>query len=153
MCSVLTKYNFVVIGSFGRNKNKFLFLPHCRLYVASLLNFWHMCIFCDIFQKKTDTEIIYEDDNFVAFNDILPKAPIHILIVPKRHIGSVKDTDETSETLLGKMIIAAKTIAERHSLNGYKLIFNVGKEGGQIVDHLHLHLLGGWNTKIKKVEI
>ena len=119
----------------------------------SLLIFWHMCIFCDIIQKKIDTDIVYENDDFTAFNDILPKAPIHVLIAPKRHIVSIKDMDETFELLLGKMIIAAKTIAERHSLNGYKLIFNVGKEGGQIVEHLHLHLLGGWNAKIKKVEI
>ena len=105
------------------------------------------CIFCDIIQKKITAEIVYENKEVLAFNDIRPKAPVHILITPKIHIESVKDIKEKNELLLGKMISAAKIIAENKTLQGYKLIFNVGRGGGQIIDHLHLHLLGGWNLE------
>ena len=115
-----------------------------------------MCVFCDIIRKKVSAEIIYEDGTLIAFNDASPKAPLHILIAPKKHIESIKDTDKHDELLLGKIIGAARVIAKDKSLNGYRLIFNVGREGGQIVDHLHLHLLGGWNQKdgiMKKSEV
>ncbi|OHA14107.1 MAG: histidine triad nucleotide-binding protein [Candidatus Tagabacteria bacterium RIFCSPLOWO2_01_FULL_39_11] len=102
------------------------------------------CVFCDIVKHKRETYAEYEDDKFMAFNDIKPSAPIHILIVPKKHIDSIKSVDGEHKELLGEMIVLAKKIALEKKLEGYKLIFNVGRQGGQIVDHLHLHLLGGW---------
>jgi len=101
------------------------------------------CIFCKIANGQISTAKIFENDNFVAFNDISPKAEVHILVVPKRHIESIKHLKETDKELMGEMIFVAKEIAEQKNLTGYKLIFNVGREGGQLVDHLHLHLLGG----------
>lgn len=112
-----------------------------------------MCLFCDIIQKKLPAETIYEDDRIIVINDIHPKAPVHLLIIPKVHIESVKDITEAQKALLGEMINTAAEVAKQKSLNGYKLVFNVGKEGGQIIDHLHLHLLGGWFDKPQKIEV
>ena len=98
------------------------------------------CLFCKIANKEQDTEIVYEDDNFVAFNDIHPKSPVHILVVPKRHIESVMALEDSDKELMGELILTAKNIAKE--LKGYKLLINVGRQGGQIIDHLHLHLLG-----------
>jgi histidine triad (HIT) family protein len=101
------------------------------------------CIFCQIIQKQTPAEIVYEDEQFIVFNDIRPKAAVHLLLVPKKHIHSVKDLKEEDGQLMGQLIILARKIAEEKTLAGYKLVLNVGREGGQIVDHLHLHLLAG----------
>lgn len=109
------------------------------------------CIFCKIAEKKKNSEIVYEDDNFVAFKDISPKAPVHILIIPKEHIESVNHLEEKHKQLIGDLILTAQKIAEKVNIKekGYKLAFNVGKGGGQIIDHLHLHLMGGWETEEK----
>lgn len=112
-----------------------------------------MCIFCDIIQKKAPAEIIYEDSQTIVINDIHPKAPFHALIIPKVHIESVKDITNEQKILLGEIISIANNIAKQKSLNGYKLVFNVGREGGQLVDHIHLHLLGGWDSKPQKIDI
>lgn len=101
------------------------------------------CIFCQIAAKKTPAKILFEDEDIIAFDDIAPKAPIHILIVPKKHIVSINDLNETEAMLAGKLILVAKKIAQEKRFKGYKLVFNVGREAGQLVDHLHLHLLGG----------
>ena len=103
------------------------------------------CIFCKIVKKEIPAEIIYKDDLVVAFGDVRPIAPVHILIIPKIHIESITDLKEKHETLAGRMIIAAKKIAENQGIakNGYKLLFRVGKHGGQEVPHIHLHLIGG----------
>jgi len=103
------------------------------------------CIFCSIAQKKSHTEIIYEDDQMIAFRDINPKAPVHILIIPKEHIASLNDLNESNSSLLGKLILQAKNLARQQGIakSGYKLIFNCGKDAGQLVNHIHLHLLGG----------
>jgi len=101
------------------------------------------CIFCQIAAKKVPSKIQYEDDEIIAFDDIAPKAPVHILIVPKRHIESVNELKKEDIELIGKVILVAKKLAQEKGLKGYKLVFNVGREGGQLVDHLHLHLLGG----------
>ena len=101
------------------------------------------CIFCKIIKKEAPAEIIFENDQVVAFNDINPKAPIHILIVPKKHIVSVNHIEKEDKTLLGELFLAAKKIAKEKKLEGYKLLINVGRKGGQIIDHLHLHLLSG----------
>ncbi|MBI4059573.1 HIT domain-containing protein [Candidatus Giovannonibacteria bacterium] len=111
------------------------------------------CIFCSIIKKEIPSSLVFEDSEFVAFNDIHPKAPVHVLIVSKTHIASVKDLKAGEEELTGRMIGLAKNIAREQKLDGYKLIFNVGPKGGQLIDHLHLHLLGGWGEAPKKVEV
>lgn len=80
----------------------------------------------------------------VAFKDINPKAPIHLLIIPKKHVESIASLTEEDRMLLSDIIYAAKDLAASLGLRGYRLSYNVGREGGQAVDHLHLHLLGGW---------
>lgn len=92
-------------------------------------------------------EIIYENNEVMVFKDIYPSAPIHYLIVPKEHIQSITRIKDNHQEIIFKLIFTAKKVAEEISLKGYKLVFNVGREGGQIVDHLHLHLLGGWNNQ------
>lgn len=101
------------------------------------------CIFCKIIKGEIPSAKVFESDNFVAFNDINPKAKTHILIVPKKHIESVKHLQEIDKDLVGELFFAAKKIANDNNLAGYKLVVNVGREGGQLVDHLHLHLLSG----------
>lgn len=99
------------------------------------------CLFCKIANKEAASEMIYEDENFVAFKDIRPKAPFHILIVPRKHIHSVNHIEGEDKVLMGELILVAQKIAKENNLKGYKLQINVGREGGQEIDHLHLHLL------------
>ena len=105
------------------------------------------CLFCKIINKEVPADIVYEDDEFLAFNDINPKAPVHILIVPKKHIPSVDHVEIGDKELMGELILVAQKIAREKKLKGYKLIINVGREGGQVIDHLHLHLLAGKPTE------
>ncbi len=100
------------------------------------------CLFCKISKKEVPAEIVFENDDLVIFPDINPKAPRHYLIVPKKHIDGVQGAAESDVLILGKMILAAKEQARQIGIKGYKLIFNVGRGGGQIIDHIHLHLLG-----------
>lgn len=102
-----------------------------------------MCIFCQIVQKEIPATIVYEDEQVLAFQDIQPKADIHILVIPKKHIDSVMTLEKEDEKLAGHLLTVANQIAQTQGLKGYKLQFNVGAEGGQIVFHLHLHLIGG----------
>lgn len=102
------------------------------------------CVFCKIAEKSLPAEIVFEDEHFVAFNDIHPKGPHHVLIVPKIHVASIKELDEEGEKMTGKMIGLARKIARERGMEAYKLVFNVGREAGQTVDHLHLHCVGGW---------
>lgn len=102
------------------------------------------CIFCRIAHKETGTDLLHEDDEIVAFRDIHPQAPTHILIVPKAHIVTLADLkDDTA--IIGKMAGVANALAEREDLSGsgYRVVINCGPEGGQTVWHLHMHLLGG----------
>ncbi len=108
------------------------------------------CIFCKIIQKEIPTEFIYEDKNLVAFKDIKPVAPHHYLIVPKEHIQSITRLENNHREILSSLVYAAKDLAKKVGLRGYKLVFNVGREGGQMVDQLHLHLIGGWREKKNK---
>lgn len=101
------------------------------------------CIFCKIINKQESSEILYENDRFIVIKDINPKASVHLLIIPKKHISSLKEVGQEDKELLGELILVARELAEQKGLKGYKLIINVGREGGQIVEHLHLHLLGG----------
>ena len=102
------------------------------------------CLFCQIAKGEKNTDVIFEDDHIKAFKDIHPKAPVHILVIPKRHIQSIAHLEDDHNDIIAKVVYGAKQVAEKLGLKGYKLIFNVGREGGQVVDHLHLHLLGGW---------
>ena len=103
------------------------------------------CIFCKITKKEIPADIVYEDDKVMIFKDIHPSAPIHYLSVPKEHVESIVHLGDNHQDLIASIIYAAKKVAAAKGLKGYKLVFNVGREGGQVVDHLHLHLLGGWN--------
>ncbi|OGF68783.1 histidine triad nucleotide-binding protein [Candidatus Giovannonibacteria bacterium RIFCSPLOWO2_02_FULL_45_14] len=99
------------------------------------------CIFCKIANKEIPKELVLENEELIAFDDIHPKTPVHILVVTKAHVASVKELENPE--LAGDMVMAAKKIAGEKNLDGYKLLFNVGREGGQEIDHLHLHLMGG----------
>lgn len=104
------------------------------------------CIFCDIVKGKIDSKKVFEDKEILAFNDIHPLAPVHVLIIPKKHIPSINEVSDPEDVrLLGNMIVAARDIAKQLKISddGYKLLFRVGKHGGQEVDHIHLHLIGG----------
>ncbi|MEE8414806.1 MAG: histidine triad nucleotide-binding protein [Desulfobacterales bacterium] len=104
------------------------------------------CIFCNIINRKLPSEFLYEDDTVVVFKDIHPQAPIHLLIVPKKHIRSINDLEEDDKSIVSETIDIAKVMAVKMGISrsGYKLLFNVEKGGGQVIFHLHLHLMGGW---------
>lgn len=109
------------------------------------------CIFCKIINKEIPSEFLYEDNEVVAFRDIHPIAPVHVLVIPKKHIESVADVAEADEKLMGRLILAAKKIASdlKIARDGYKLLIRVGEHGGQEVGHVHLHLLGG--AKLREI--
>jgi histidine triad (HIT) family protein len=104
------------------------------------------CLFCKIAHGQMDTEFLFENESLVVFRDINPHAPVHLLIVPKRHIRSINDLTPEDNDILAEMITTAKAMAAKQQVNtsGYKLLFNVEKGGGQVIFHLHLHLMGGW---------
>lgn len=103
------------------------------------------CLFCRILKKEIPSKPVFEDDKVYAFDDINPQAPVHVLIIPKKHIKSVNELEEKDCALLDAMFLAAKKIAKDRgvSKNGYRTVFNVGPDAGMAVDHLHLHVLGG----------
>lgn len=103
------------------------------------------CLFCKIANQEIPAELIYEDDQVVAFNDINPQAPSHILIIPRKHIATLNDIEEQDEALVGHMLKTAAVIAEQQGFaeSGYRTVFNCNQDGGQTVYHIHLHLLGG----------
>ena len=102
-------------------------------------------IFSQIIEKKKPAEIIFEDDEVVAFKDINPQAPVHVLIGPRKPIPKLTDADESDTAILGKMVMIARQIAKDFELDqdGFRLLLNEGKNGGQTIYHLHFHLLGG----------
>ena len=103
------------------------------------------CIFCKIIAGEIPGDIVYQDDEIIAFRDINPKAPVHILIIPRKHIPSLDQMEESESALVGRMVAVANKLAggEGVAQKGYRLAVNCGQEGGQLVPHLHLHLLGG----------
>ncbi len=105
------------------------------------------CLFCKISQGKTNTEILYENDTLVVFRDINPAAPIHLLIVPKKHIRSVNDLTAVEQPILSEMVMVAKEMAVQQGVekSGYRLFINVERGGGQVIFHLHMHLVGGFH--------
>ena len=103
------------------------------------------CLFCKIANNEIPSDIIYEDDDVVAFNDITPKAPHHILIIPRKHIATLNDLEESDTQLVGHMVQTARKLAKDLEIDeyGYRVVMNVNEGGGQAVFHIHLHLLGG----------
>jgi histidine triad (HIT) family protein len=103
------------------------------------------CLFCKIIAGEIPSEKVFEDDQVTAFRDINPVAPTHILIIPNKHIASINELTPEDENLVGHLFTTAKELAEREGVaeSGYRLIINVGPDGGQVVYHLHLHLIGG----------
>ena len=103
------------------------------------------CIFCRIAIKESPAEIEYEDNEVMAFRDLYPKAPVHLLIIPKRHIDSIARMEPDDERLLGRCIRVARLMGEHtgYAERGYRLSCNTGPEGGQVVDHLHFHFTAG----------
>jgi len=103
------------------------------------------CVFCKIINKEIQAKIAYEDDQVIAFHDINPQAPIHLLIIPKKHIASIMEIDEENGGLLKEIVRVAQNLAKENNIDkkGFRLVVNTGEEGGQTVQHLHFHLLGG----------
>jgi histidine triad (HIT) family protein len=103
------------------------------------------CLFCQFVQGQKKTDVVYQDEQVFAFKDIQPIAPVHILILPVKHISNITEIKEADIELLGKMIFVAKKIADDLDLSekGYKLLFRVKEYGGQVIEHIHLHLIGG----------
>jgi histidine triad (HIT) family protein len=104
-----------------------------------------VCIFCDIASGKLHGQIVYEDDRVVAFRDVNPMAPVHILVIPRDHVVGPLDFDETNEHLAGHLVAVAAKVARQEGIasDGYRLVLNQGRNGGQSVFHVHLHVLGG----------
>ncbi|HEY1074379.1 MAG TPA: histidine triad nucleotide-binding protein [Patescibacteria group bacterium] len=103
------------------------------------------CLFCRISNKDLSASIVYEDENVIAFNDIHPKAKVHVLVIPKKHIQSLADAEDEDQELLGMVMLTVKKVAEEQRIasSGYRTIINTRTHGGQEVDHLHVHILGG----------
>jgi len=103
------------------------------------------CIFCRIVSREAPARIVYEDERVLAFEDIHPQAPVHLLIIPKQHIASLDKAPRGSEGLLGLLLLTARDLARAKGVaaGGYRIVVNNGPNAGQAVDHLHVHLLGG----------
>ncbi len=105
------------------------------------------CTFCQIIRGEKPAAIVYQDDSLIVFKEIYPHAPVHLLIVPKKHIRSLNDLTEQDKGIVSEMIWRAKEIAREQGISGtgYKVLFNVERGGGQVIFHLHMHLIGGWH--------
>lgn len=103
------------------------------------------CIFCQIASGKIPSDTVYQDEEVIAFRDIQPQAPVHLIIIPRRHIPSLAHLSEADSALVGRMVAIANQLAKGEGIadKGYRLAINCGEEGGQLVPHLHLHLVGG----------
>ncbi|SHN85992.1 histidine triad nucleotide-binding protein [Desulfitobacterium chlororespirans] len=109
------------------------------------------CIFCKIINKEIPSQVIFEDEHVLAFKDINPVAPVHLLVVPKKHRESLNDIDVTDEAWLGHILIVAKKLAQELGIadSGYRVVNNCGDDGGQVVKHLHFHVIGGQPLGVK----
>ncbi|WP_306484295.1 histidine triad nucleotide-binding protein [Anaerococcus sp.] len=107
------------------------------------------CVFCKIIDKEIPSDIIYEDSDVIAFNDLDPQAPIHFLVIPKKHIQSITTLDEADSEIISSIFASIKKLASEKGLDekGYRVVTNVGEDGGQSVPHLHFHVLGGRGFK------
>lgn len=103
------------------------------------------CIFCKIVNKEIPSEVVFEDEQVLAFKDINPLAPVHLLIIPKKHMESLNQASPEDEGLLGHILIVARQLAREFGVSdsGYRVVTNIGEDGGQVVKHLHFHVLGG----------
>ncbi len=107
------------------------------------------CVFCEIVAGRRAADIIYQDETVIAFRDIMPQAPVHVLIIPREHVTGPLAVDANYETVVGHMVSAAADVARMEGIaeDGYRLVLNQGRDGGQSVFHIHLHLLGGRRMK------
>ncbi len=112
------------------------------------------CIFCKIIKREIPSSIVYEDSEIIAFRDVNPQAPVHILVIPKKHISSLIELKEEDEILVGKIYTVINKIAEQEGIDkkGFRVIVNCGEDGGQEVKHLHFHILGGKKLGLKICE-
>jgi histidine triad (HIT) family protein len=103
------------------------------------------CLFCKIIERRIPASIVYEDEHLLAFNDINPQAPTHVLVIPKRHIPTLNDLQAEDEAIVGEMVRRGATIAAERGLSagGFRVVFNTNGDAGQTVLHVHLHLIGG----------
>ena len=101
------------------------------------------CVFCKIAAGEIPTDKIYEDEYIIAFNDLDPQAPIHFLVIPKKHITSLAQVEESDSALIGRIMLAIQKLASENNLESYRVVTNIGEDGGQTVPHLHFHVLGG----------
>lgn len=103
------------------------------------------CLFCQIVEKKINANIVYENDTLLVFRDINPQAPVHLLVIPKKHISSILEINEQDQELIGKIHLVIRRIMEKETkaVNGFRIICNSGPDAGQAVAHLHFHLLAG----------
>ena len=101
------------------------------------------CLFCKIVARELPADVLYEDEHVLAFADIRPQAPLHALVVPKVHLATLNDFRAEHAELAGRLMLTAQRLAAERSLPGYRVAMNVGREGGQVVFHAHLHVLGG----------
>jgi histidine triad (HIT) family protein len=101
------------------------------------------CVFCKIVGHEIPSERLYEDDELLAFRDIHPKAPLHALVIPRTHIATVNDLDDIHAELAGRMFLVAKRLAADHGYSGFRCVVNTNKDGGQVVFHIHMHVLAG----------
>lgn len=105
------------------------------------------CLFCQIVNGEKPTEFLFENDTLAVFKDINPAAPVHLLIVPKKHIRSINDLSESDRPILAEMLMVGRDMAAKQGVadSGYRIFFNVERGGGQVIFHLHMHLIGGWH--------
>ena len=103
------------------------------------------CLFCKIINREIPGTIVYEDDRVLAFNDINPQAPTHVLVVPKRHIATLNDLSPDDDAIVGEVVRRAAAIASERGIapGGFRVVFNTNRDAGQTVFHIHLHLIGG----------
>lgn len=101
------------------------------------------CLFCKIRDKTIPADIVFENDDLMVFKDIHPKAKVHLLVIPKMHIDSLDQTEEKHSEILAKLLLAVPQVAKAQQLNGYRTVINTGANGGQVIFHLHLHILSG----------
>ncbi|MBV1914450.1 MAG: histidine triad nucleotide-binding protein [Pseudomonadales bacterium] len=103
------------------------------------------CIFCKIVAGEIPSEILYQDDDVLCFRDVAPQAPTHMLVIPKKHIGSIAELEENDTNIAGKILVTATRMAKEQGISksGYRVAMNCGDEGGQTVGHIHMHVLGG----------
>ncbi|ROR32012.1 histidine triad nucleotide-binding protein [Inmirania thermothiophila] len=103
------------------------------------------CLFCKMVAGEIRPDVVYDDEHVLAFRDINPQAPVHVLVVPRRHVATLNDLEEADAALAGRLFLAARRVAEQEGVaeDGYRTVVNCNKAGGQLVFHLHMHVLGG----------